>query len=172
MFHHYKNGSDFVSEHVGIGRCCQPFSCQRHDVKSLRKLVQEPRMTLKSKYFPNNSPNSRFDKQKVRPPVLTWYLRASLQSTRIWSKFWGWSGTDRSMASSNWSGWWKSKILLDLSLDFLMKSIKISKTSWRKLSVTISALFPFCTGNNSKKDKFWREKKLSCRKIQAFQAWN
>ena len=44
MFHHDKNRSNFVSEHVGIRRGSQPFPCHRNDVKTLRQLVHEPGM--------------------------------------------------------------------------------------------------------------------------------
>ena len=49
IFHHQKNWCNFISEHVGVCCCCQPFSCHGYNVKTLRKLIKEPWMTWQKK---------------------------------------------------------------------------------------------------------------------------
>ena len=45
VFHEDKNGRNLVSEHVGIGRGCEPFACHRHNVHTIRQLIEEARVT-------------------------------------------------------------------------------------------------------------------------------
>ena len=51
IFHHQENWCDFISEHVGVCCCCQPFSCHGYNVKTLRKLIKEPWMTWQKRWF-------------------------------------------------------------------------------------------------------------------------
>jgi len=84
-------------------------------------------------------------------PVFTWYLRASLQSVRSWSKFWGSSGRVKSMTCISWSGWWKSKTFSSRS--FVLSTNSMSKADNLCRNSCVS-LFP-CGfhGSKSKKKK-------------------
>ena len=89
-------------------------------------------------------------------PVLTWYLRVSLQSTRSWSRLSGSSGIAKSMTSLSWSGLWKSRILVVLSFCTVMWSRRISTTALRNslvLASVSSALPVWQTGHNSEQKK-------------------
>ena len=173
VFHHYKNGSNFVSEHIGIGRCRQPFSCQRHDVKSLRKLVQEPRMTFK--------------KVSIFPIILQFLDLTNKIKYLFWPDIWGrlcnlqefgpsfvvdlvlidlWhqaidldDGNPRFYWTYHWIFWWNpSKYQRPLE----------ESSQWR-----FQLCFHFALATILKKDDFWRKRNFrQSRKIHAFQAWN
>ena len=44
VLHHDEDRSDLVSEHVGIGRGCQPLPSHAQDVQALGQLVEEVRV--------------------------------------------------------------------------------------------------------------------------------
>ena len=68
--------------------------------------------------------------------------------------FLGWLGSVKSMISSNCSGWWKSRILLDRSNVLCKKSIKISVIRLRN-SLVSGSLSP---ANGSRSNKIYRYK--------------
>ena len=92
------------------------------------------------------------DEGHVFLPVLTWYLRVSLQSTSSWSRLSGSSGMAKSITSLSWSGLWKSRILVVLSFWTVMWSRRISTTALRNslvLASVSSALPVWQTGHSS-----------------------
>ena len=98
-------------------------------------------------------------------PVLTWYLRVSLQSTSSWSRLSGSSGMAKSITSLSWSGLWKSRILVVLSFWTVMWSRRISITALRNslvLASVSSALPVWQTGHSSEQEMidFWLRQEL------------
>lgn len=47
VFHKDEYGGYFISEHVGVGSCCQPLPSHGDDVQTAWQLVEETWMTLK-----------------------------------------------------------------------------------------------------------------------------
>lgn len=49
VLHQDEDRGDFIREHVGVGGCSQPFTSHRHDIQTVRELIEEMGMTWMQK---------------------------------------------------------------------------------------------------------------------------